>query len=469
MRRTELFRTAQFRLALAFTTALAACMLLTFGFVYWQTALVETGRIRYEIVDEVENAAKIETDDLLRDIDLRIAADLHRLSYAALFDPAGKLLAGNIAAIPDDLPIDGAAHRMPAAAIGGAAVGGVDRRVAGTRHVTLAARHRADGGTVIIGRDMTEVVVLRQTISRGLLLGIVPSVALSLIFGMLLSSRALRRVRTVQQSIGHIMGGNLLERLPTRGTADDLDKLALEVNRMLDQICHLLDEVKSVGDNIAHDLRTPLSVMRAKLERALAATGAADLETVASSTLADLDKAFAIITALLRISEIENSRRRSEFGAVDLRDLLAEVFDLYEPLAEAKSITFTARPAERLPVVTGDRDLLMEAVANLVDNAVKFTPAGGRVELSATLEAQVPVIRIVDSGPGIAAAERKSVLKRFYRSDKSRHVGGHGLGLSLVAAIARLHGFCLHIGDGMPGAIVELRCQPVDPADLPAD
>jgi signal transduction histidine kinase len=235
---------------------------------------------------------------------------------------------------------------------------------------------------------------------------------------------------------------------------------------MLDRISELLDEVKSVGDNIAHDLRTPLSVMRAKLERALNAPQPANLEAAAGA-LADLDKAFAIITALLRISEIEDSRRRSEFGAVDINDLLAGIFDLYEPLAEAKSITFTAKPMVAMPAVTGDRDLLMEAVANLVDNALKFTPEGGCVHLSATLEGRTPVIRVADSGPGIAPAEREAVLKRFYRSDKSRHVRGHGLGLSLVAAIANLHGFRLRIGDGGPGTVVELLCGPGDPVAAP--
>ena len=456
MLRTELFRTAQFRLALAFTAALAACMLVTFGFVYWQSALVESERIRYEIVNEVENAAQISTGDLRHDIDLRIATDLHHLSYAALFDPAGRPVAGNLAALPADLPIDGAPHRIRVRASG--------RPAAGERPATLAALRRADGGTVIIGRDMAEVLVLHQVIRRGLVLGIVPTAVLSLLFGALLSSRALRRVRTIQRSIGHIMGGNLQERLPTHGTRDDLDKLAIEVNRMLDQICHLLDEVKSVGDNIAHDLRTPLSVMRAKLERALAAPRPADLEAAAASALADLDKAFEIITALLRIAEIEDSRRRSQFGAVDLNEFLAGIFDLYEPLAEARSIAFSVQPLAAPPVVTGDRDLLMEAVANLVDNALKFTPEGGRVHLSAALEAQTPVIRVADSGPGIAPAEREAVLMRFYRSDKSRHVGGHGLGLSLVVAIVTLHGFRLRIGDGRPGAIVELLCDPGEPA-----
>ena len=456
VRRIELLRTAPYRLTVAFAVVLIIYSLLICGFLYWRVALVETNRIRTEIALEVEEAAKVPADDLLKGIALRLVPDLHRASYAALFDPAGKALGGNLTALPPDLPVDGQAYKIW--------VRPTDRGTDAVRQGMLAAHARPDGGVVVIGRDMEEIDALGRVVRRALAIGALPTVLVALGFGALVSFRALRRVRTIQQTIGRIMRGNLHERLPTNGTTDDLDSLAVRVNLMLDQIVHLLDEVKSVGDSIAHDLRTPLSVVRAKLERGLAAADGETLRQTVGAALADLDKAFVLITALLRIAEIENSRRRTGFGPVDLGAVVAEAFDLYEPLAEARSIAFTATLEQPFRVM-GDRDLLMEAVANLIDNAIKFTPEGGRVRLALMSEHHVPVIRVADSGPGIPPAEREEILKRFYRTDKSRHIQGYGLGLSLVAAIAGLHGFRLRIGDNAPGAVFDLIC---DNGDLDA-
>ncbi|MDB5360721.1 MAG: two-component sensor histidine kinase [Rhodospirillales bacterium] len=459
VRRIELVRTTPFRLTLTFAVVLIAYTLVTCGLLYWQVARVETDRIRTEIALEVSEAAKLPMDDLLPGISLRLLADLHRASYAALFAEDGEVLAGNLAALPPDLPIDGTAHRI--------AVRRTDGDAPGLRQGVLAAHVRPDGSVVVIGRAMEEIDALGGVVRRALALGALPSVLVALGFGALISFRALRRVRTIQQTIGRIMRGNLHERLPTRGTTDDLDSLAVRVNLMLDQIVHLLDEVKSVGDNIAHDLRTPLSVVRAKLERGLAAAEPEALRRTVGAALVDLDKAFVLITALLRIAEIESSRRRTGFGTVDLGAVVAEAFELYEPLAEARSIAFTLSLEQPFEVM-GDRDLLMEAVANLIDNAIKFTPEGGMVRISLTSERQMPVIRVADSGPGIPPDEREEVSKRFYRADKSRHIDGYGLGLSLVAAIVNLHGFRLRIGDNAPGATFDLICDNREPGDGPA-
>jgi signal transduction histidine kinase len=230
---------------------------------------------------------------------------------------------------------------------------------------------------------------------------------------------------------------------------------------MLDEIEALLAEVRSIGDNIAHDLRTPLAVVRLKIERAAVAADLMTAEAESRSALADLDKAFAIITALLRITEIENHGTCDNMSPVDLAGLVAEIFDLYEPLAEAKGLRFTASYDAAIPV-KADRHLLLEALANLVDNAIKFTPAGGRVGIAALWDADVPIIRVSDTGPGIPEAEYHQVIKRFYRADKSRHIPGQGLGLSIVAAIAKRHGFQLRITANQPGIIFDLICQPAD-------
>ena len=200
-----------------------------------------------------------------------------------------------------------------------------------------------------------------------------------------------------------------------------------------------LQEAKVVGDNIAHDLRTPLTRVRIRLERGREhASTLEELRAVNDQAIAGLDQSLTTITALLRITEIENSRRREGFSEVQLAPLIREVGDLYDPIAEDKGVILWVE-APDVATVHGDRDLLFEAVANLVDNAVKFTPEGGRVELVVFHQEGETVIRVTDTGPGIPEIEREAVTQRFYRSDKTRNTKGLGLGLSMVAAIVKLH------------------------------
>ena len=216
-----------------------------------------------------------------------------------------------------------------------------------------------------------------------------------------------------------------------------------------------LQEAKVVGDNIAHDLRTPLTRVRVRLERGREhASTLEELRVVADQAIAGLDQSLTTITSLLRITEIEHSRRREGFSAVLLAPLIREVGDLYDPVAEDKGVTLRVEtPAGA--TVHGDRDLLFEAVTNLVDNAVKFTPEGGRVQLALLHQEGETVIRVSDTGPGIPEAEREAVTQRFYRSDNSRNIKGLGLGLSMVAAIIKLHGFRFTISAG-PGCTTEI-------------
>jgi PAS domain S-box-containing protein len=222
-----------------------------------------------------------------------------------------------------------------------------------------------------------------------------------------------------------------------------------------------LQEAKVVGDNIAHDLRTPLTRVRIRLERGREhAATLEELRAVADQAIAGLDQSLTTITALLRITEIEHSRRREGFSEVLLAPLIREAGDLYDPIAENKGVTLRVEALDGA-AVRGDRDLLFEAVANLVDNAVKFTPEGGRVELALLHQDGEAVIRVSDTGPGIPEIEREAVTQRFYRSDKSRNIKGLGLGLSMVAAIIKLHGFRFRISPG-PGCTAEIACPHAD-------
>ena len=229
------------------------------------------------------------------------------------------------------------------------------------------------------------------------------------------------------------------------------------VNGMLDEMETLIHSLAGVGHDIAHDLRTPLTRARLMLERGRTGAGTMQqLQVVADKTIDALDQSLSIITAILRLAEIEKSQRSAAFGKVALSDLVREVGDMYEPIAEDKGINLVVQSPREVSVY-GDRDLLIEAVANLVDNAVKYTPAGGRVEIELGCCNGEIIVRVKDTGSGISEHERDAVLRRFYRSDKIRHTSGLGLGLNLVAAIVKLHGFRFTIRPGA-GCVVEIAC-----------
>jgi signal transduction histidine kinase len=326
--------------------------------------------------------------------------------------------------------------------------------------VRAVGRRLPNGETLVLARNVDEIRPMAKIVGSALAVGLIPALCFGVATGAFLSLRAQRRVEEVNQRVQRIVAGELHERLPTRGRADPFDRLAAVVNRMLDEIEALVQGVAGVGDDIAHDLRTPLTRVRISLERGRQnAQTLEDLRATIDQAIIGLDQSLAIITALLRIGAIEQSRRLAAFSTVALAGLVSEVGDLYEPIAEDKRVAFRVA-AETDIIVRGDRDLLFEAIANLVDNAVKFTPEGGHVELTLLRLGDEGIVRIRDSGPGIAAGDLDLVARRFYRSDKSRNTPGLGLGLSLVAAIVKLHGFRFTILPG-PGCVAEIACQQV--------
>jgi signal transduction histidine kinase len=452
LRVPDFLLTPTFRLAAIFAVTFAVAAALLFGFIYWQTALFETARIDAFIVKSAALVAEEPRESLEHSVSMRVLGDLHRISFAALFDSAGLRVVGNLESVPDGLPPDGQAHEVEAVT-----------ELDGTKvvePVRAVARRLGDGTVLVIGRNIDELQKLRDLVLRALGLGVIPAFLLALAAGAFVSRRAQDRVKSVHRAAERIMQGDLKERLPTLGTRDDFDRLARSVNYMLDEIHRLLESVKASGDDIAHDLRTPLARLRTRLERArYSDLSVADLQRTVDAAINDLDQTLGLITTLLRIGEIDSGRRRSAFEGVDLAHLVDEVVDSYEPLAEEKSVSLTAETAAGL-VVRADRGLLLEAVANIVQNAIKFIPPGGRVKVSVLLAPEGPMVRVADTGPGIPEGERERVFDRFYRGDKSRSIPGSGLGLSLVASIAKLHGFTVTIRGGGPGAVFELLCRP---------
>jgi signal transduction histidine kinase len=438
--------TTTFRWTLAVAGAFVLCTLLLFGFVYWQTAAYMTSTFDNLILGELSIIASDTPERRLEQIDERLRNDPRRIRIAALFGANGHRIVGNLESLPPGLASDTAANAM---------VVRVDARGRDIENVRLAMELLPSGETLVIGRNVDDIAEIATIVRRALTLGLLPAFALAMGIGLVLSLRAQNRLSEVNRRIQRIVAGDLRERLPTRGGDDPFDQFAVSVNRMLGEIETLIQEIAGIGDNIAHDLRTPLTRVRVRLERGREhAKTLEELRTAADQAIAGLDQSLTIITALLRIAEIEHSRRLDGFSEVRLAPLVGELGDLYEPIAEDKGVTLRVEAADEI-TVHGDRDLLFEAVANLVDNAVKFTPAGGRVELALLRRGSENVIRVSDTGPGVPETERLAVTKRFYRSDKSRGTEGLGLGLSLVAAIIKLHGFRLTIADG-PGCRVEI-------------
>jgi signal transduction histidine kinase len=449
VRLPELIRTTTFRWTLAASGALAFCILLMFGFVYWQTAAYMTARVDGILVGESEMIAGDPPERRLKAIHERLSQDPRRIRLAGLFGANGSRIAGNLESLPDHLPIDTPPQRI--------SVVRIDERGREEQTARAVARRLQSGEILVIGRNVDELSELARIVERALEFGLIPALALSLAAGAFLSRRAQNRVETVNEKVQRIIAGDLRERLPTQGLNDPFDKLAVIVNGMLDEIEALIRSIAGAGDDIAHDLRTPLTRVRIGLERGRdSAQTLPELQNVVDQAIGRLDQSLAIITALLRIAEIEHSRRLEGFGDVALADVVREVGDLYEPIAEDKRIAFKVT-ADVDAMVRGDRDLIFEAIANLVDNAVKFTPEDGCVELALTRRGSECAVRIHDSGPGISASERDLVARRFYRSDNSRQADGLGLGLSLVNAIVKLHGFRLTISTGAH-CVVEIAC-----------
>jgi signal transduction histidine kinase len=419
------------------------------GFVYLKTKHDLTMRSDRAIASQMGTLVALTPVERLKSINEGIRQDPARVRLVGLFAPDGGRIAGNVERRPLDLKIDGGTREAVVDRIDGS---GPEKQAA-----RMIARSLPDGDVLVVGRNVDEIDEIARVVGRALALGLIPAVLLCIAAGVAMNARARRRIVEVNDRVQRIVAGNLRERLPHGNIDDPFSKLAIIVNGMLDEMETLIHSLAGVGHDIAHDLRTPLTRARLMLERGR--TGARTMEqlqAVADKAIEALDQSLSIITAILRLAEIEKSQRSAGFGKVALADLVREVGDMYEPIAEDKGVSLVVRSPRELNVY-GDRDLLIEAVANLVDNAVKYTPAGGQVEIGLVRDNGETIVRVRDTGSGISEHERDAVLRRFYRSDKIKHTSGLGLGLNLVAAIVKLHGFRFTIRPGA-GCVVEIAC-----------
>ena len=308
-------RSTTFRWAVAIAAMFVASNLLLFAFIYWQTALYETGRVTTFLEHQAQVLAQASPEQLKWSIQERVYNDLHRVTFSAVFDSNNEVLEGNLKEVPIGLPIDGVAHQIDLAKLSG--------RSESPEPVIAVARRLPDGRLLVIGRNIQELDKLRETVVRALKLGVIPMAFLAVIVGAILSQRMNRRLKLAQQTLSHIREGQLHRRLPVGKGGDSFDLLAEGVNAMLEELERVVHELHNVGNNIAHDLRTPLARVRAQLDRAQRLlTDQNDLSEIIDRAIAGLDQTFAITTALLRIAEIETGRARASFGDVDISEIL---------------------------------------------------------------------------------------------------------------------------------------------------
>lgn len=434
--------------------AYLSASIVTFALIYWKIAFDELDR--FESLLELQASALSahlsgQAPPSLDDNSFNIT---YRLTQSGIFNPDGAYAQGNLHELPPDLPLDGKAHFPVSGAKG---LHGDDSQM------IYVGMRLPDRRVLVIGRDTPEVVDLERTVKNALVEGVFP---LSLVFvgvGAIASGRMKRRLRAAQNCLDEIKQGDLKKRLTVSAANDEFDSLAIAVNEMLAELERAINELHHVGDHIAHDLRAPLSRIRSRLELVQNSSELPDhLQQVVDLSVAGLDQTLAITTAMLRVAQIEAGRARAHFSDVNLQDVLVELLELYDPLAESRGIRMDLH-AKEPALVRGDRDLLMEAISNLIDNAIKFSPTNGMIELKLTSTAQEALIQIRDFGPGIPQDRRTEVFERFYRCSESKDVPGTGLGLTLVAAIARLHNFQIDIKDAAPGCLFELRFSDLRP------
>ena len=315
----------------------------------------------------------------------------------------------------------------------------------------------SDGMTLLVADDIGQVGELGRVILRTFGWVLILSVTLAIGGGIVVSANFLGRVETITSTAEAIISGNLRRRIPRRGPADELTRLSDTLNRMLDRIEGLMEALRQVTNDIAHDLRTPLGRLRQLLEEARrTAAGVSDYESAVETAMVEVDAILGTFAALLRIAQIETGTRRSGFRRIDLSDLATGVCQAFAPAAEDSGKTLQTKIATGIGI-EGDRELLTQMLANLVENAIGHTASGTSIMVSLSQENSAAVLTVADTGPGVAAEERARIFQRFYRLERSRTTPGNGLGLSLVAAVADLHGIALSPEDNRPGLRVTLR------------
>ncbi|MDA8231431.1 MAG: HAMP domain-containing sensor histidine kinase [Magnetospirillum sp.] len=451
MQPADLFRATTFRLALSYLAIFMVSAIALLGLVSWSTSVF----IQWQVQETVEAEAgglsekyrERGIEGLTELIAQRAREDSERRSVYLLLSPDGMRLAGNLYGWPAR---EGDTEGWIRFSI---------EKVGDDQFVTeVLARTYVlpQGYHLLVGRSLFDTRRVKLAINRALGLGLAITIILGVVGGYVTSRHMVQRVDAMSRTARRIVGGDMNQRMRLSGGNDEFDQLAHSFNEMMDEIQRLVESLSTVTDNIAHDLRTPLNRMRSRIDLVL--MHSPDVEAfrrTLEETLAEADNLLATFNALLTISHAESGTRMHNLPPLDPALLAADAAELYEPLAEEKGVTLSAQAESGLSVA-GDRHLLFQALANLIDNAVKYTPAGGCVSIRVAAVDEGVEVAVADSGPGIPEESRGRVLDRFVRLDATRSTPGNGLGLSLVKAVARLHCAQLILEDNSPGLIVRM-------------
>ena len=455
-RRRGWLRSAGVRFAALYAALFGVSALALAVFLWWATAGLLDRQVDAAIHADAQGLIEQWNDGGLPAVVLtirdRLAGNIDDDAIYLLVDASLHRVAGNLEHWPSGVTMSGQWFELPIEREGARSLARVER-------IDLPA-----GFHLLIGRDVQVRARLRSLLADALLWALLAVVVLGSVGALLVRGLFRSTLADVSQTTEAIIAGDLTRRVPMSGRGDEFDRLAETINDMLERIARLMGGVRQVSNAIAHDLRTPITRARARLEdAALHATGEADLRAAIERAQADLDGVVAVFQALLRIAEIEAGASRSAFTQFDLVRLLVDLEDLYGAVAEERALRLELRLPAQLPAF-GDRELIQQAVANLLDNAIKFSPPGGAITLEAGDSGGGLTIVVADRGPGIPEPDRRRATERFFRGESARNTPGSGLGLSLVAAVARLHGGELRLLDNHPG----LRCELRLPAPTPA-
>jgi signal transduction histidine kinase len=446
-----LLRATTFRLALSYLGIFTVSAMALLALVSWSTSVF----IEWQVQETVEAEATGLSEQyrergiqgLAEIIGSRASQDIERRAVYLLQAPDGSRVAGNLYGWPKDAADTSGWIRFPIERVGD---GRLATEVMGRTYIM------PQDYKLLVGRSLHDAKRVKSAINRALGWGLALTVLLGIVGGYFTSRHMLTRVEAMSRTARRIVGGDMKSRMKLSGAQDEFDQLATSFNEMMDEIERLVEGIRTVTDNIAHDLRTPLNRLRSRIDVALLGkSDAAEMRRVLEETVVEADNLLATFSALLAISNAESGQRLHSFEPLDPAQLARDVVELYEPLAEEKGIGITCHADPGL-TLEGDRHLMFQALANLVDNAVKYTPAGGTVGVTVALVPAGIEVAVADSGPGIPAASRERVLDRFVRLDATRTTPGNGLGLSLVKAVARLHGATLSLSDNAPGLKVHL-------------
>lgn len=455
----RLVRTTAFKLALVNLVAFAGLTLFLIAYISNNTATLLDRQLEATIGSEINSLAEQYRRGGLRQLVSSVELRSRRPS-ASLYlvaDFSGRTIVGNVA----DLPL--AVLNLPDGQPTPVTYQRLDGDVSRQFEAVVRVFALPGGFRLLVGRDVAERQEFESVIRDAFQVAVVVMVVMAFVTWFLIGRTVLKRVENVAETSGRIMSGDLGRRLSVTGSGDEFDNLAVSLNRMLDRIEALMSGLKEVSDNIAHDLKTPLTRLRNRLESTLReARGEADWREAVADSIGEADELIQTFDALLRIARVEAGSSGDDMVDLDARDVLADVAELYEPVVEDAGGRLESLVHAPLPI-SGNRALIAQALTNLLDNAIKYglpeTPAAGGpapVRLVGASRGGEVHLTVADAGPGIPEADRERVLQRFVRLEASRTRPGSGLGLSLVAAVARLHGGRVDLGDAAPGLAVTL-------------